>query len=96
MSTENVSLRKNGSVQTQPPRIQGVFSWEDIENELFKEEQKRDQNLSLNIIWERFIKSLTGNTSIKKMRFSMFQWDSRIANVSAFVTSRTFGLLFQS
>ena len=92
MSKENVSLSKNGSDQT--PRIK--LSWEDIENELFKEEQKRDQNLSLNIIWERFIKSLTGNTSIKKMRFSMFQWDSRIANVSAFVTSRTFGLLFQS
>ena len=64
MSKENVSLSKNGSDQT--PRIK--LSWEDIENELFKEEQKRDQNIRLTIIWERFIKSLTGDTSIK-MRF---------------------------
>ena len=61
MSKENVSLSKNGSDQT--PRIK--LSWEDIENELFKEEQKRDQNIRLTIIWERFIKSLTGDTSIK-------------------------------
>ena len=65
MSTENVSLRKNGSDQTQPPRIKGVLSWEDIENELFKEEQKCDQNIRLTTIWERFIKSLTGDTSIR-------------------------------
>ena len=61
MSKENVSLSKNGRYQT--PRIK--LSWEDIENELFKEEQKRDQNIRLTIIWERFIKSLTGDTSIK-------------------------------